>query len=128
MTNIEAPEVAGKIFHVDDDGDFTAKLNEVLQSHGYSVVLTAVTVAQAILLIPERLIQAGVNLAIIDGHLPGGSGEGIASKIRASNLHVPIIALTAQENTTWGDQNVCKADGPRSLLQAIATALETKPG
>jgi len=119
-------EKEGKIFHVEDDTDFTVRLNEVLQSRGSSIVLSATTVEQASSMIPDRLVEAGVNLSIIDGILPDGKGKEVAELIRAARLHIPIIALTSLEST-WGDLNISKIDGPRKLFEAIATALCERP-
>lgn len=98
-----------RIFHVEDDQMLRKIFGRFMEEVGHEVVLSVGTVAQALPLIPEELIRLHVNVALLDGRLPDGTGEQVAAKIRAHELPIPIMSLSA-EDLQWGDVNFKKYD------------------
>ncbi|OGK29136.1 hypothetical protein A3D06_00710 [Candidatus Roizmanbacteria bacterium RIFCSPHIGHO2_02_FULL_40_9] len=109
-------ELLHRIFHADDDPDV---LGSIKSAAPYfldgNVVLQATSVDEALAMIPDALIEADADLAIIDGDFiePDGvsrrNGHEIASAIRKSGLPVAILSLSASSQD-WGDENASKRD------------------
>ena len=113
-----------RIFQVDDDPDYLKSMGDLFQVYDLDIVLTAGTVAQALSYIPTELIKRKVNLALIDGNLPDGTGDLIAAAIRKSRLPIGIIALSANKQG-FGDVNINKAGGPMPVIAAIENLTRT---
>ncbi len=113
-----------RIFHVEDGVAYARELHERLADAGHVVVLHVATVAEALTLIPDRLVAESVNLAILDRDLPDGSGALVATALRDSTIDVPIIANSGYE-TTFGDYNVTKLQRVR-LLETVGEALAAR--
>lgn len=118
-----AEALKARIFQVDDNIEGLKIMRKLLGSHDHDVVLIATTVAQALSYIPDILIEKKVNLALVDGNLPDGSGDQVAQAIRDSGLPISIIALSARQQK-FGDQNLNKGEGLRPILQAINSLLK----
>lgn len=111
----------GRIFHLEDGIDYARELHEKLSELGHRVVFHALTVAEALALIPHALVEHGVSLAILDRDLPDGSGIHVAEAIRSAGLTIPIIANSGYE-TDFGDYNVTKLQSAE-LLRTVSAAL-----
>lgn len=118
----EIPKV--RIFQVDDDPDYLKSMKSLFEAYDLSIVLAAGTVAQALSYIPKELIKVKVNIALIDGDLPNGTGDLVAAAIRKSRLPIGIIALSANKQR-FGDVNLGKADGPLPVIAAIESFRKT---
>jgi len=82
------------ILVVEDDPDIREFLEEILREQNYTVY-TAEKGTQALKLV-EKISP---NLIILDLGLPDLNGEAVCSRIKKYNPEIPIIILTASEDT-----------------------------
>ncbi len=82
-----------RILCVDDREDGLAVRKRLLQQFGCDV-LTASNAAESLLLISSQ----HVDLAIIDYHLIGETGDSLAKQLRASRPELPLIMLSGDVN------------------------------
>jgi CheY-like chemotaxis protein len=116
-----------RIFLVEDNQGCRDSLVGLLEDIGYSVVLWAENLGQALDAIQSgRLRELGVNVAIVDGNLSPGDiscsdGFAAAGKIREAGLPIKIIALsgTDAKKASYGDKFVKKGVGIEELIAAI---------
>lgn len=78
---------------VDDDEDFAVSIAELLQMRGMDVE-TVLDGQQAI----NRIIANGVDILIMDLHMPKKSGLEVVRELIARGWKVPTIILTAQSD------------------------------
>ena len=118
-------EPHARVFHVEDDERIRRIVSGQMQANGHEVVLSAGTVREAKSYIPDELIARAVNMAIIDGSLPDGSGETVANAIRIADLPMPIISFSGGR-LLWGNINLDKANGPKPLLEAVSRTISKR--
>ncbi len=78
-----------KILVVEDDLWSQRIVVELLEMRGHEVV-AADSVAAA-----RRALEQHPDLVLLDIHVPGGGGEALLREIRAHDVALPVIALTA---------------------------------
>ena len=117
-----------RILQVDDNETYFEVLLDILSGKpGHEVVLTAGTVAQALSFVPDKLLDMGINVAVLDNKLPGGTGLLIATKIRETILGLSIVSFSATEGQTWGDFNILKPSDLSIIRNTIQKAVPLKP-
>jgi DNA-binding NtrC family response regulator len=79
------------VFVIDDENDIRAFINEVLQSHGYRVLLAA-NGDQAVGIYKER--SQDIDLVILDMVMPGMGGEETFLKMKKINPHIRALLST----------------------------------
>lgn len=89
-----------QVLVVDDDHSITLMLGEVLDTYLNCDVEIASDGEQAWYLLTHRAF----DLLITDYHMPGLNGLTLANRIRGANAHIPIIMLTANNNTALQEQ------------------------
>jgi DNA-binding response OmpR family regulator len=78
------------ILVVEDDRDVSGMLRTFLETEGYAVV-----VADDAVQARERFTQLHPRVAVLDVHLPGGSGLDLTRAIKASGRATGVIIMTA---------------------------------
>ncbi|ETF01316.1 chemotaxis protein CheY [Advenella kashmirensis W13003] len=120
-----------KILVVDDDPALRQLLAEYLNRHGYDTLL-----APDASDITQRITKFSPDLIVLDRMLPGGDGVETCRKLRAQNEDIPVILLTAKDETadriigleSGADDYLGKPFDPRELLARIETVLRRKKG
>lgn len=119
------------ILLIDDDVDFQAYVEDLLQKNGYKVY-GATKGSDAL----KMVDQIQPNLVILDLNLPDMSGEGICMELRKEYATLPIIMLTAKNSisekiqglTLGADDYVTKPFIPEEFLARIKARLrQTNP-
>ena len=82
-----------KILILDDDHAFVDALAMYLQDHGYRPV-PAYDIQEAL----ERIQRNGMDLLIIDFHLPDGSGIDLVRGIQRAAHPVPVILISGDDS------------------------------
>ena len=111
-----------KVFLVEDDESVRKMLKVFLSREGHQVILEAGSLEEA-LEGAKKIIQNGVNLAIVDGLLRLGAdsaedGEMVASTLRQEAPGIKIIGLSCLE-VNFGDINLKKPVSFRELAKII---------
>jgi FixJ family two-component response regulator len=115
--------------------DDQAALREATQNLLKSAGLKAVSFASA-----EDFLQAtpldGAGCLILDVRLPGMSGLDLQQRLAADGIHVPIVFITAQEDSDGQMRAQALRSGAlaflrkpfsdEDLLNAVRSALETR--
>jgi FixJ family two-component response regulator len=115
--------------------DDQAALREATQNLLKSAGLKAVSFASA-----EDFLQAtpldGAGCLILDVRLPGMSGLELQQRLAADGIHVPIVFITAQEDSDGQMRSQALRSGAlaflrkpfsdEDLLNAVRSALETR--
>lgn len=83
-----------KILIVEDSDAVALGLMYALEDEGYWVSRAA-TASEA----RNQLFQNGINLVILDIRLPDGNGFDLCREIRAAGFQIPILILTARDET-----------------------------
>ena len=120
-----------KILVVDDDPDLRQLLADYLNRNGYDTLL-----AQDATDIEHRISRVEPDLVILDRMMPGGDGVDACRRLRAIDEDIPIILLTAKDETvdriigleSGADDYVGKPFDPRELLARIEAVLRRKEG
>ncbi|MGO3124722.1 MAG: response regulator [Advenella sp.] len=120
-----------KILVVDDDPALRQLLAEYLNRHGYDTLL-----APDASDITQRITKFSPDLIVLDRMLPGGDGVETCRRLRAQNEDIPVILLTAKDETadhiigleSGADDYLGKPFDPRELLARIETVLRRKKG
>ncbi|MGH8811433.1 MAG: response regulator [Advenella sp.] len=120
-----------KILVVDDDPALRQLLAEYLNRHGYDTLL-----APDASDITQRITKFSPDLIVLDRMLPGGDGVETCRRLRAQNEDIPVILLTAKDETadriigleSGADDYIGKPFDPRELLARIETVLRRKKG
>jgi DNA-binding NtrC family response regulator len=115
-----------RILHVEDDEPHRRIVNEILTRMGHEVARSVGTVAEALPLIPDVLVELAVDVAILDEKLPDGSGQTVAAAIRKAELPITIYANSGQE-TKWGDFNIAKPKGVHIITEHIDGLMKSQP-
>jgi CheY-like chemotaxis protein len=115
---------------VDDDRSFVAALSIFLERRGYHTV-SAFTGQECL----ARLRENGIDLCLIDVHLPDISGIDVARRM-ARGPATPALLLTSSDHRPEV-RHACEEAGarlflpkpirPAALLRAIADALAREP-
>ncbi len=108
-----------KILVVDDDPALRQLLAEYLNRHGYDTLL-----APDASDITQRITKFSPDLIVLDRMLPGGDGVETCRRLRAQNEDIPVILLTAKDETadriigleSGADDYLGKPFDPRELL------------
>lgn len=111
---------------VEDDAAILRGLQDNLAAEGYDVI-TARTGQEGL----ERILEPGIDLAVLDVMLPGPSGFEICRRARAEGLRVPILFLTARREEVdrvmgldlGGDDYVSKPFSVAELLARVRAIL-----
>jgi diguanylate cyclase (GGDEF)-like protein/PAS domain S-box-containing protein len=120
--------LANKIMIVEDEGIIAMDLRKQLEDFGYEVVATAFSGEQAITLASQHKPQ----LVMMDIVLKGGM-DGISAAKKMSELHIPVIFLTAYSDAatlarakaTGAYGYLIKPFRPDELHASIEVALST---
>ena len=120
-----------KIMVVDDDPDLRQLLAQYLNRHGYDTLL--VPDCNDLL---QRITKFTPDLIVLDRMLPSGDGVEACRNLRAQKEDIPIILLTARDETadriigleSGADDYLGKPFAPRELLARIETVLRRKKG
>jgi two-component system phosphate regulon response regulator OmpR len=83
-----------RIVVVDDDAGLRDMVVEYLSRHGYAVRGAAGAAA-----LDAALAQAPADLILLDVNMPGEDGFSIARRLRAAQVDIPIIMVTALGET-----------------------------
>lgn len=120
-----------KILVVDDDPDLRQLLSDYLNRNGYDTLL-----AEDATDLEQRITRFAPDLVILDRMMPGGDGVNACRRLRALDEDIPIILLTAKDETvdriigleSGADDYVGKPFDPRELLARIEAVLRRKEG
>lgn len=115
-------QVRPSILCVDDSEDILLICRTVLESGGYQV-LTAANGVEAL-----RLLQTHpVDAAVIDGVMPGMSGQELAREIKRVAANVPVIMFSSSERPAEAsadvDSYLSKGQGPIALRKLVGVLL-----
>jgi DNA-binding response OmpR family regulator len=116
-----------KILLVEDDQNLGPSLNRLLSDEGYDVSLAAS------LEVARDEFSPDYNVVILDWMLPDGQGVDFLKDIRAKNLNLPVIMLTAKTELidkvlgleSGANDYMTKPFEPRELLARIRVQLRT---
>ena len=117
------------ILVAEDEASIREGLVDTLESEGYLVV-TAVDGDNAVEVFDNHS-GPGFDLVLLDIMMPGRNGYDVCRHIRRTNVHVPILMLTAKSEEIdkvvglelGADDYITKPFGIRELLARIAAAL-----
>ncbi len=84
---------AGSLLVVEDDPDFAASLESILQSAGYEVRLLDDGAAAA-----KLAGEGGFDAVLTDFRLPGMGGLNVLDSFRAARVLRPVILMTAHSH------------------------------
>jgi two-component system phosphate regulon response regulator OmpR len=120
-----------KILVVDDDPALRQLLADYLNRHNYDTLL-----APDASDLEARIERYSPDLIVLDRMMPDGDGAQACSRLRASGEDIPIILLTAKDETldriyglqSGADDYLGKPFDPRELLARIETVLRRKKG
>ncbi len=103
----------------EDDPTVSDALARRLQRHGHTVVVHAADMDEAKHVI-ENLNDGEVDVAIVDGNLGSGSGDGaiITSLLKDKQADLPVVGNSANGKVAGADFNAEKA-GSAILLSII---------
>lgn len=88
------------ILIVDDDGAVLETVTEILRDEGYPVLPAASSLQALRLAADER-----PALVLLDMRMPQLNGWQFAARLRELGLDVPIVVMTAaQDSTRWGEE------------------------
>jgi DNA-binding response OmpR family regulator len=118
-----------QLFLVDDDPEVLELLAMVLEPDNH-IALVASAVGTALRLIPDQVIELGIDVAIIDGGLLDGRGEEVATALRecikAGTLPAIGIIGYSLDKVSFGDKNLKKGRPTTELKNAIASLILQK--
>lgn len=117
---------SARILLVDDEREILDLLTLVLKREGFSNVITATTVGEAL----HAVGEAPPSLAVLDVMLPDGEGYALAGRIRQTS-DAPIIFLTARGSdldkltgfSVGADDYVTKPFNPLEIVARIRAQL-----
>jgi CheY-like chemotaxis protein len=109
-----------------DDAEVALRVRKLLLSSAGYVVLTAASGEEGL----EIFKQSAVDLVIADHFLSDKSGAEIAAEMKEMKPEVPILIVSASEESPGGlefaDGFLSKLDGPDALLDRVAGLLAEK--
>lgn len=119
-----------RVLVVDDDAELRQLLQTYLTKHGYEVQVLADT-----RLLEKTLTRFAPHLLVLDWMLPYEDGISACRRLRANDDTVPIIMLTARDETVdriiglqmGADDYLSKPFDPRELLARIEAVLRRPP-
>jgi two-component system phosphate regulon response regulator OmpR len=120
-----------KLLVVDDDPTLRQLLADYLNKHGYDTLLAADGSELA-----AKIARFSPDLVVLDRMMPGGDGLDACKTLRAQGEDIPIILLTAKDETNdringleaGADDYLGKPFDPRELLARIEAVLRRKRG
>ncbi|MFA5491198.1 MAG: response regulator [Candidimonas sp.] len=120
-----------KILVVDDDPALRQLLADYLNRHNYDTLLASDASD-----LEARIERYSPDLIVLDRMMPDGDGALACSRLRANGEDIPIILLTAKDETldriyglqSGADDYLGKPFDPRELLARIETVLRRKKG
>jgi DNA-binding response OmpR family regulator len=115
-----------QVLVVDDDLEIRRLLARYVQEQGFRVQLAAKCVE-----VRERLATHQIDIIVLDVMLPDGSGLDLCRDLRAKQLNIPIILLTALKEDVdriigleiGADDYLGKPFNPRELVARIRAVL-----
>jgi DNA-binding NarL/FixJ family response regulator len=99
--------VTARVLIVDDDPSFQIGATRLLADHGYVVVATAATLAEA----RTAYRRTEPDALLVDVHLPDGSGTTLAEELRCGPS-APRVLLTSSDSDA----------APRRLIEKCGAA------
>jgi two-component system phosphate regulon response regulator OmpR len=125
-TNSESFAAMPHIMVVDDDARIRSLVTRYLSEHDF-IVLAAANAAEA----REVLAAADVDLAVVDVMMPGESGVELTRALRANDVDLPVLMLTALGEAddridgleAGADDYLAKPFEPRELILRINAML-----
>ena len=111
-----------------DDAEVALRVRKLLLASAGYVVLTAASGEEGL----EAFKQNPVELVIADHFLSDKSGAEIAAEMKEMKPEVPILIVSASEESPAGlefaDGFLSKMDGPDALLDRVASLLAERGG
>ena len=115
-----------RILIVDDDSRHSHLLAKYFESHDFETVL-----AQDAIEMQKRRDYFQCDLMVLDVNMPGEDGLSICRRLRADGDNIPIILLTARNETVdrilgleyGSDDYLAKPFDPRELLARVRAVL-----
>jgi two-component system phosphate regulon response regulator OmpR len=115
-----------RILIVDDDSRHSHLLAKYIESHGFETVL-----AKDAIEMQKQRYYFQCDLMILDVNMPGEDGLSICRRLRAEGDNIPIIMLTARNETVdsilgleyGSDDYLGKPFDPRELIARIKAVL-----
>jgi two-component system, OmpR family, phosphate regulon response regulator OmpR len=119
-----------KIVVVDDDPRLRELLQRYLSQEGFDV-----SVAESGEELMRMLPKEAVDLLVLDVMMPGENGIAVCRRLRANQITIPIIMLTAKSEEldritgleVGADDYLSKPFNPRELLARINAVLRRRP-
>jgi FixJ family two-component response regulator len=130
MERTRAAAANVRVATVDDEAPVRVALGRLLRLAAYDV--TSFESGEAFL---ASLATARPDCAIVDIHMPGLNGFEVGDRLRAANIDIPVVLITASDDTMLDGAAqaagaVCLLRKPLSgdqLFAAIAAALSRPP-
>lgn len=115
------------ILIADDSAAIRKLLRDILEQAGFAKFEFAVNGAEAL----STLTRPGIDLALLDWHMPILSGLDVLGAVRAKGCQTPIIMVTAESDAqsvkaamgAGVDQYVAKPFRPELLIEKVYRAL-----
>lgn len=119
-----------KILIADDAATVRNLIADILREAGFDSIEFAIDGGQAL----ARLTQPGIDLALLDWHMPVLSGMDVLKALRESGCKIPIVLVTAESApqsvrsavNAGVDQYVAKPFRPDLLVDKVFRALTIK--
>jgi two-component system, NarL family, response regulator DevR len=96
-----------RVLIVDDDVPFRETAAELVRGHGLAVVGMAGSISEAL----EMALPSGMEAALIDVHLPDGSGLDLAEELKAQGSGARVL-LTSSDPEAVAGGDATDADAP----------------
>jgi len=112
-----------KIFLAEDDKSVSRIVTINLEESGHEISVTASSLSDALAKIEEAK-DKGVKVAVLDGNLGTGPGDGpqIANLLRQAIPEIKIVSFSG-DPVTWGDFNPMKPKDISNLGNIVTKAV-----
>lgn len=116
------------ILVIDDSPTQLSVREAVLRRAGYSV-LTAESAEQALKLLRDQSVTAGLRIILTDHVLPGASGDAFVRELREFSPKVPVLVISGmdeaeQEYAGLDITFLHKPCAPEDLIEQVRQTLE----
>ncbi len=126
MKRAQTGVTTARIATVDDEAPVRVALSRLLRLAGYDVV--GFDSGETFL---KSLAAARPDCAIVDIHMPGMNGFEVRERLRAANIDLPVVLITASDDTSLDGaaqaagavRLLRKPFSAEQLLGAVAAAL-----